>query len=238
MIRYADQVATVSDDIAADLLRRGLSAKKLVVIDNGIDLTRFSQQKLNGSLKRTFHFDQQATVVGTVGRLSAEKGHICLLEAARTVIDSFPEVRFLLVGDGPLRSELEEKVAQFNLTGKIVFAGRRKDIPDLLSILDIFVLPSSKEGLPMALLEAMAAHLPVVATPVGAISKVITHGDTGLLVQPANPNELADAILTLLENRQLADTIATNAQRKVHAAFSAKTMTSNYLDLYKRLLLP
>jgi len=236
LIRFADKVVAVSDEIGAELLAAGVPARKLEVIDNGIDLTRFSCRKTNGALKQSFGFAKNSKVIGTVGRLSEEKGHIHLLHAAHATISSFPQARFLIVGEGNQRTKLQQQTIDLGLADKVIFTGTRKDIPDLMSILDLFVLPSLKEGMPMVLLEALAARLPVIASAVGAIPKILTHGQTGFLVHPADPGELTEAIVTLLLNEELARSIANAGHKKVNADFSAQTMAIKYHERYRELL--
>ena len=236
LIKYANKVVTVSDDIAIEMVKRGIPREKILVIDNGINQQRFSNQGSNETLKRSFGFNEKSIIIGTVASLREGKGHIYLLEAAKSIISSFPNARFLIVGDGGERRRLEEKAAQFDLSGKVIFAGSRKDVPEILSILDIFVLPSLKEGLPMALLEAMAARLPVIATRVGAIPKVVVNNETGLLVEPGNAEALCTAISELLSDRQKAICFGSQGYQKVENEFSAKTMATRYVEIYKKVL--
>jgi len=236
LIKYANRIIAVSDEIASEMLKRGISPKKITVIDNGIDLQRFSGQRSKDSLRRSFGFNEMSKVVGTVASLTEEKGHFYLLEAAKDIVSSFPEVRFLIVGDGRERCRLEEKVAKLNLAGKVIFVGSRKDVPEILSILDIFVLPSLKEGLPMALLEAMASRVPVVATRVGAVPKVVVHKETGLLVEPGNSEALSTAISELLTKREEATHLGLQGYFKVQNEFSAQTMSARYFDVYQQVL--
>ena len=236
LIRFSKKIVAVSDEIADDMVKLGISPHKIAVIDNGIDLKRFSHGKKNDKLKSALGFDIHSKVIGTVASLTAEKGHIYLMNAAKAILSSYPEVRFLFVGDGAGRRNLEEKMADLGLQGKIFFAGSRKDIPDLLSILEIFVLPSLKEGLPMALLEAMAAHVPIVATEVGAVPTVVEDGITGTLIPPKEPGVLADAVIRILSDRKRALDMAERGFKKVRDHFSSEQMASKYLSLYEDLI--
>jgi glycosyltransferase involved in cell wall biosynthesis len=236
LIRFATKIIVVSDEIAAEILGNGIPLKKLLVIDNGIDLQRFSNQTKNGSLRKSFGLNEGSKVIGTVASLREGKGHGYLLEAAKSIISSFPEVRFLIVGEGSERRRLEEKVSELGLLGKVIFTGGRKDVPEILSILDIFVLPSLNEGLPMALLEAMASRVPVVATRVGAVPKVVVHKETGLLVEPGNSEALSTAISELLTKREEATHLGLQGYFKVQNEFSAQTMSARYFDVYQQVL--
>jgi glycosyltransferase involved in cell wall biosynthesis len=137
-----------------------------------------------------------------------EKGHIYLLEAARQILDVVKDLKFLIIGDGPLRKALEEKSEELGIQKDVIFMGQRKDIPELLTAMDIFVLPSIKEGLPVALLEAMAAKRPVVATRVGAIPRVIESKDIGILVEPKDISGLRDALASLIDDPKRMNLLA------------------------------
>jgi glycosyltransferase involved in cell wall biosynthesis len=235
-MKRADKVIAVSEEIAVEMTKKGIPSTKILVIDNGIDLQKFANQKRNNELRKSFGFNGNHKIIGTVASLTEEKGHIYLLKAARQVIDKYPECRFLIVGDGGQRQFLEEKTPHLGLTGKILFTGSRKDVPEILSILDVFVLPSLKEGLPMALLEAQAAKVPVIATSIGAIPDVIEHGVTGLLVPPKNYETIADSILRILSNEYSAQEMAQKGFEKVQNYFSSQTMSEKYLRVYEEVL--
>lgn len=235
LIRHADRIVAVSDEIASEMMKKGISPQKIIVIDNGVDVERFALSR-NEELRKSFGFNGSSKVVGTIASLTPEKGHVYLLEAARKVVDAFPGSRFLIVGDGVERHMLEEKTADLGLTGEIFFAGIRRDVPEILSILDLFVLPSLKEGLPMALLEAQAARLPVVATRVGAVPAVVVHEKTGLLVKPGDANSLSTSITQLLGDVEKGQSFGLHGFERVRAQFSAKAMSDRYFKLYDELL--
>jgi glycosyltransferase involved in cell wall biosynthesis len=236
LIRFAKKVVAVSDVIAMKLHQCGVSSQKIMVIDNGIDLQRFSSQKRNHLLKESLGIKDGSKVIGTIARLTKEKGHIYLIEAAKNIASVFPGTTFLIVGDGNERDRLEKRVRQLGLEDRVIFTGQRKDIIDILSILDIFVLPSITEGLPIALLEALASRLPAVATTVGAVPKVILDRETGLLIEPGSPESLRRAISELLSNQERARRLGDQAYRKVEKEFSAKSMAARYFNLYSEIL--
>lgn len=235
LIRRADRVIAVSEEIVDEMQRRGILSQKILVIDNGVDIERFVLNR-NEEMRKSFGFNGNSKVIGTIASLTPEKGHIYLLRAIRQVIEKCPECRFLIVGDGGQRQFLEEKSADLGLTGKVLFTGSRKDVPEILSMLDIFVLPSLKEGLPMALLEAMAAAVPVIATKVGAVLKVVMHGETGLLVEKGDVNGLGEAIAQILSDHKMSERLRMKGYEKVMSEFSSDIMTSKYLDIYRKLL--
>ena len=236
LIRFATKVVAVSEEIVSELHRWGVPAHKMSVIDNGIDLHKFSGQKRNYALKECFGIEEKSKVIGAVARLTKEKGHIYLIEAAKNIVSVLPGTTFLIVGDGNERDQLEKRVMNLGLKDKVIFAGQREDINDILSILDIFVLPSLTEGLPIALLEALASRLPVVATNVGAVPKVIIDRRTGLLVESRSAKSLSDAISELLVNPERAREFGYQGYRKVEREFSSKSMAERYFNLYREAL--
>ena len=236
LIRRANKIVAVSDEIVDAMMHRGIPSVKITVIDNGVDLQRFSNSQRNNNLRKSFGLNESNKIIGTIGSLTEEKGHIYLLEAARKVIDVVPECRFLIIGDGGQRQFLQEKTAHLWLSEKILFAGSRKDVPEILSMLDAFVLPSIKEGLPMALLEAMASKVPVIATSVGAIPNVIEDGINGLLIPPKNSDAISEAINKMLSNGDSAKEMELKGFEKVRDHYSSKQMAIKYLAVYKELL--
>jgi len=233
MLRGFDRVIGVSD-FASDILRRsGIPAEKLTTIYNGVKLECFKEAlpKLRSEIAGT-----DRTLVGFVGRLVPEKGGAVLLRAAQQVLALRPETMFVLVGEGPARTEWEGLAAQLGIARQVVFAGVRDDMPSVYASLDMVVLPSLLESMPMCLLEAMAAGKPVIATRVGAVPKLIIPQQTGLLLDSADANELASAILRLLADRQLSYQLGENGRRHVAKYFSAEAMALAYVEQYQRLL--
>ncbi len=190
-----DCIVAISDSIRAQLQLSGIPPSKIRTIYEGMDLSLYP--------KRTQLKDyrwQMPLQVGTVAHLSREKGLNYLIEAAAMIPDVHKRLRFLIVGEGNARQELQDLVCEKGLQDLFRFVGFRTDIASLIKSFDIFVLPSLSEGLSSAILEAMAASLPIVATQVGGIPELISDGDNGLLVPPADPAALARAIQRLAEN--------------------------------------
>ncbi len=235
-IRYFGRIVAVSEEVKADMLKYMVPEEKIRVIDNGIDLERFNREISTENLRKEFGLNGDSKIIGTIGSLGHEKAHINLLKAARGVIEVHKSVRFLIVGDGPLREYLREEAVSLGIEDHIIFPGYRKDIPELLSLMDIFVLPSIKEGLPMVLLEAMAAKKPVIATRVGAVPKVITHNISGLLIEPGDINELKKSIIELISSDSKAVQISPLGYQKVKESFSSEVMAGEYISLYKELI--
>jgi glycosyltransferase involved in cell wall biosynthesis len=198
----------------ADRVRDGRRPSHVVAL--GIDLTRFD------GAEPALHSDRP--LVGNVARLAPQKDHRTLIEAARLV----PEAEFVVAGDGELREELE-RLAEGS---SVRFLGARDDVPGVLASLDVFAFPSLFEGLCLAVIEAQAAGVPVVATPVGGIRETVVDGETGLLVPTGDPPALAAAIRHLLEDRPAAEAMADEAKRRVRARYSVDTMIVETLRLY------
>lgn len=208
---------------------------KIVVIPNGIDLDRvdgWTHQRRAGPHERF----SSGPLVGTVGRLSQKKGQGDLLEAAAVVLRHVPAASFLIVGDGPMRTELESRVAALQIERNVRFLGSADDAVRILFQMNIFVLPSHVEGMSNALIEAMAAGLPAVATDVGGNADVVADGQTGLLVPPRNPARLAEAILILLKDPERARTMGAAGRARVEAHFTSQTMVTRLETLYRELL--
>ena len=204
---------------------------KIRVVRNGIRLSRFSQTA-DTAIRSTLTGGTDRPIIFTPARLHTQKGHTYLLEAARLL----PDAVFVLAGDGPERERLEQLAQELGIEARVRFLGHRQDIPQLMASCDVFVLPSLYEGLPLTVLEAMAAGKPVVATAVGGTDEAVVHGVTGLLVPPANPTELAGAIRAMLTDRRLAVRLAESGRRRAIEEFSCETMVRGVTKVYDELI--
>jgi len=236
IVRQADRLIAVSEDIVRKMKLAGIGGEKIRLIENGIDLDRFTGNGSASRTKESLGIKKEAIVIGTVGSLTREKGHAYLLDAVPKVIEKFPGGVFLIVGDGTERESLERMVDKLKIRNKAIFTGIRRDIPEILSMLDVFVLPSLNEGLPMALLEAQAARVPTIATRVGAIPHVIEDGTTGILIPPKDSQAIAQAIMVVLSDKKFASEIAQKGFERVRDNFSSKKMGDKYLSIYKELI--
>jgi glycosyltransferase involved in cell wall biosynthesis len=205
--------------------------EKISVIYNGIDLHKFDCLSTNPSLKQEF-FPDDARIIGTVAELHPCKGHRFLLQAAMKIIAQCPTARFLIVGDGILRSELENLATQLGLENYVYFTGWRADVPQLLQCVDVYAHPSVEEGFGIAIIEAMAMRKPVVASRVGGIPEVVEDDVTGLLVPPENPDALATGILRYLSDPVLAKHAGEQGRERVEKKFTVERMTENYQAVY------
>lgn len=235
VLRRFDQIVAVSDVLAGEILKSGVQKSKVKVINNGVDIARFEVTSNNSPIKNSLGLREDEKIIGTVGRLTEEKGHIYLFRAFERVNKELPNTRLLIVGDGPHLQDFKSQVTSLKLENKVIFTGTRNDIPEMLNIMDVFVLPSLNEGLPMALLEAMAAKSPVIATKVGAIPKVIENGKSGFLVEPGAVDALYQKITRILSNPEEARLLSNNAFEKINNEFSSRKMANQYMEIYNQL---
>jgi len=219
------------------LVAQGISSEKIRVIPNGIDLNRFSPGEVDPEVRAVLGLSPSATVIGTLATLHAHKGQDVLLQAAQIVLKCLPDVYFLLVGGGPMRDRLVSQASELGVQKRVIFAGERQHISQILKCLTLLVIPSLREGLPMVLLEAMMSGVPVVATNVGGIPEVIEPGVTGILVPPGNHQALAQGILTALEDKARLARIGAEALRVARKRFSLAQMAGKYEEVYEQLLL-
>jgi glycosyltransferase involved in cell wall biosynthesis len=238
LLRYFDFVVAVSPLIRNILLERGIKRGKTATIYNGVCLDDFRNRndRDHRDLRNEFGIPLGCHVVGAVGRLSPEKGFAFLLKAAKEVLNAFPNTYFLIVGDGPQRKELSGLCSSLDIGKNVIFTGIRNDIGRIYTVMDLVVISSVMEGLPMTLLEAMASHRPIISTNVGAIPQVIEHKINGLLVEPGHMMQLAAAIKDLLINKEQAETLAQKGYEKVSRHFTSRAMAIKYLDVYQRMV--
>jgi glycosyltransferase involved in cell wall biosynthesis len=236
--RFADRLIAVSEEVRrfyAD--HTGTPDDKFVVIENGVDIQPFSGQESAGSaLRQELGLDRSVPVLGIIGRLTPPKDHATFLKAASLIQRKAPQARFLVVGDGPLRGELETQARELGLSEVLAFIGLRKDIPAVLAALDVLVFSSLWEGLPVALLEGMAAAKPVVATCVGSIPNVVLPNQTALLVPPSDADAMAQACLTLIADNKMRRTMGQLGLERVRDHYSLETMVDRTASLYAKLL--
>jgi glycosyltransferase involved in cell wall biosynthesis len=204
------------------LIEEGVADWRIVQIANGLDVSRFPPRQPRPRLR----------VVTTVANLRPGKGHEVLLEAAARVVRRVPDVHFQIVGDGPRRAELEQQAAALRISAQVSFLGHSSDVPAVLQQTDVFAFPSFMEASPNAVMEAMAAGLPVVATRVGGIPEVIEDGRSGVLVPPHDDRALAAGILRLIARPDLAARMGEAARQTVEARFSFERMVGEFQQLY------
>lgn len=229
----------VSDAVRNALLTQYRYTQRQVrVIRNGVDVDTIAGRVVEMdrvAVRRSLGFTSDVAVIGVVANLRPEKGISHLIEAMPVILQSVSHARLVLVGDGPKRPEIEALIHELGLTDYVVLVGWQADVVPFLAAMDVFVLPSFFEGLNLSMLEAMAAGCPIVATGVGGTLEVITDHQTGILVPPADVVALREAIIQVLNNRELAKTLGQNARTTALTEYGLDTMVRAYLDIYAEL---
>ena len=232
--RTVDGFIAVSDDVGAAVRRQFHPPPgRVVTIPNGVDTERYGQLIDRAAVRERVGIPGDARVLIVVAKLMKQKGHEFLLRALPSLFERFPDLHVLLVGDGPLRSRLTDDIAQLPGAARVHLAGNRRDAGDLLAASDLFVLPSLWEGLPMALLEAMATGLPAVVTDVSGSGQVVVDGESGLVVPPGDVERLCAAIGLMLDDPDRAKRMGIAGRRRVDRFFSARVQAARHAALYR-----
>jgi glycosyltransferase involved in cell wall biosynthesis len=239
LMEFTDRVVALSRTHAAYLRDwEGIDPGRIRVIENGIDVASFAAGGVGGdALRVELNIGAGERVVTMVAALRPEKAHDALLEAASRLVAEGRSLKFLVVGDGERRQELERRVRRDGLDSAVRFLGIRRDVARLLHVSDVLVLPSHDvvETLPLAVLEAMAAGVPVVASRVGSLGEVIEDGRSGRLIRPADSMELAEAIAYILDNPPVAEEWVRTARQRVEDGYSLERMTREYQQMFEEL---
>ena len=234
--RQATMVA-VSEDLKQFIVEKvGACPERITVLYNGVDVPMPPKQVEVDACRKELRLPQGDQIVGVVGNLYPVKGHQYLIEGIPAVLKKCPNTSFVFAGRGQLEKELKDQVHRLGLDERVHFLGLRQDISTILALLDVFVLPSLSEGLSMAILEAMMAGKPVIATRVGGNPEIVLDGETGFLVPPRDSQTLADQLVTLLTDKEQAAQFAARGKRRAEEQFSLKTMVHAYQSLYDKCL--
>jgi glycosyltransferase involved in cell wall biosynthesis len=212
----------------------GIPSTSVRVVASGVDPEQFSVERLESRLRLGLATD--ALVFGTVGRLEPEKDHQRLLQAFRGVATRYRSARLLIAGDGSLRSDLEQQCRDLALEPNVVFLGARTDIPEVLAAFDVFVLSSVHEGVPLSVIEAMAAGKPIIATDVGGLRLLVKPHVNGLLVPSSDSRALGEAMIELAGNASLRQEMGNQGARLARDSFSVKSMIDRYQQIYLSVL--
>jgi len=238
--RYVDKFTVVSDALKEKLIAtHSIPERKIETIYNGIELQQYrtyDSDKSSKEIRKEFGVDDKELVVGIIGRMVWQKGFEYLIESIPEIIETLPQSKIIIVGDGPLLEKLKSLSQELELGKNIIFTGFRSDIKEILSAVDLLVVPSLLEGFPMVTLEAMAMAKPIVATNIDGITEQITDGVDGILVPPKNPSVLAKAVLRVLNDKELAKTMGVAARKKVEQYFSVEKMVAKTEQVYSSLL--
>ena len=233
------KVIAISEAVRAHLVNDLKVPKdKIVMIHNGVDIGNFKRNYNNEekeSIRKEFSLTK-AIVVGIIARLSSVKGHIYLLEAAKLILNKRKDIQFLIIGDGPEESKLKKHTKTLEIEENVVFHKSILDTAQALAVMDIFVMPSISEGLGLAILEAMASSLPIVASDVGGIYSLISEGKNGYLLTPKNPAAIEDAILKIINNSQLAKDMGNLGQKICEKDFSLNVFADQVEKVYTQAL--
>jgi glycosyltransferase involved in cell wall biosynthesis len=236
---WTDRIVCVSQAVKEWVVEaEKIDREKATVIYNGVKpMTAVTPDAGHSvALRQELDIPEHDTVFAVIASLNPNKGHHVLLESFRTLLHDHHDATLLLVGDGPLRAELETQARQFLIDQKVIFTGMRTDIDELLNISDVCLLPTLvREGLGMALIEAMAAGLPVIGTEIGGIPEVITNGENGFLVPPGRPEALADAIMSIAKDKDLGIRMGKRGRQLYEEKFTLSNMIRQIETLYDRL---
>jgi glycosyltransferase involved in cell wall biosynthesis len=243
ILKKANAFSAISPDIAFEWRSSGVPTNRIHLIPNSVDTTRFApvepQQK--SFLREKLKLPQNATITIYTGRLVSYKGLPLLLRVWKQIRYKHENVLLLLAGTGGLdihncEAELRDYVKSAGLEEDVIFLGAVHNVPEYLQAADLFVFPTENDAFPSSIVEAMACALPVVTTPVGAINTVVTHRETGLLVQPGNFEQLFEAVEVILSDKALASRLGQTAWQAVQTQYAAKNITRQYLSLFRDTL--
>jgi glycosyltransferase involved in cell wall biosynthesis len=229
-MRHVDQLICVSNQARDSFVDAGIAPERIAVIRNGTRVIGGPADRT--AFRSTLGFGPDSRIVLTVARYTEQKDHRALLDAIPSVLEREPRARFIWVGTGPLEEVMIDTVCRKGLDRYVMFLGQRDDVPELMAAADVFALPSRFEGLPLAVLEAMAAGLPVVATRVCGTTEAVRHRLTGLLVDPSQPTALATALVEVLTKPEWAEQLGERGRVRAGRCFSAERMARQTLALY------
>ncbi len=234
---FANKIIAVSKELEKYLVEVvKLSSNKTITIINGINTNTFTYKEKSTTLLKELDIPVNFRIIGTVGRLAEVKDQSTMINSLFKVRNKMPDTMLLLIGDGPLRTELEQLVNNSKLNNNVRFVGNREDVPDLLNLLDVFLLTSLSEGTSIALLEAMSSGIAPIVTNVGGNPSLVDDNINGILISPQNVNELTEKLIDLLQNDERRKKYAENASQKVREKFSIAKMIKEYEMLYISLL--
>lgn len=240
--RFADHFVVVSERLQSVLHEtHHIPKDKITKIYNGIELSEYCPNGVEpaaGLIRKEFDIEDGSPLLVSVGRLVWQKGFEYFLRSAPLIFNAQPQARILIVGEGLLRDELAKQAKELGIDGQIIFTGFRKDVKTLLAAADLFVAPSLLEGFPMVTLEAMAMAKPIVATNIDGISEQIEDGKEGILVPPRDPTALAEAILSLMQDKTRAAKLGAAARQRTEKCFSVESIVTQTEQVYLSLLAP
>ncbi len=234
-LKRIDGIVSVNE-MLVDQVQRYVKKVPILPIENGIPPLHFARERIIEEEDELAGFCQDAFVIGGIGRFSKEKGFIFLLKAISILTAKRPEIKLILIGEGEQQQEMDNIIQAEGLAKHVFFAGYKQNAARYLPLFDLFVMPSLTEGLPIVLLEAMQAGVPVVATEVGGVPMVLGQGEYGELVEPGNHESLAHAMMQAIDNNIDALSRARKAKEIALNRYSSERMAGNYLEFYNSVL--
>jgi glycosyltransferase involved in cell wall biosynthesis len=229
-----NKIVCISDFIKSVLIKDGIDHQKLLTIRSGVDVNKFKDVNPEEKFRESFGIYRNEFLIGTVAAFAGHKDYPNLIQAFQIVRKKMENVKLCCVGDGPLFEKIKTLANDLKLEKDIVFPGFTNNIGNYLKTFDLFVLASKKEGLGTSIIDAMSVGLPIVATNTGGIPEIIENGKNGILVEPKNPNELANAIVDLINNQDQREMLGKNALQNVFK-YSIETTVNKNIELYKKL---
>ncbi len=212
------------------------NSDKIRVIYDGIDLKKFSEENNESKLREEYHLEKDALLIGNIAGLTRQKDLFTFLDAAKIILDQIKQtVYFIIIGEGPLEKQLKDYASSLKISKQVIFAGFKPNIPELLPEIDVFMISSETEGLPLSVLEAFACKVPVVATAAGGTGEAVIHEKTGMISPVKDAASLAENVKKVLENKRLQEFMVANGFDLVHEKFSLEVMQKNYYQLYKSI---
>lgn len=235
VLRFADRVVAVSERMKFLLTEKGVHKKKVKVIKNAVDPSEIKATASLSRIRRDIGINEGDSVIGVVGRLNPEKGHIVFLEAMKMVVESLPSCKALIVGEGQERKRLEQFCRENGIDSKVRLLGHKLSIGNYYQLMDLVVIPSFSEGLPNVLLEAMILGIPVVATNVGGIPEVL-NDENGVIIPPGNADFMRKEIVDILRDEKRCRRISENAKTTAMTSFRPEVRANKIIQLYYEVL--
>lgn len=236
LMHSADLIISVSQNTHQETLERGLPEEKCMAMYSGIDLEPYAHAPPARQAREMLGVDEEHFVVGNIARLWPEKEQASLVEAAGLLVERYPQVRFVIVGDGPLKEDLERQINRAGLEKHVLMPGYCEDFVAVLAALDVFAFPSSAEGTPMVIYSAMAMGVPIVASPVSGVGEIVEDGRSGLFVPPSDAAAMAGAVEKLLEDISLGERLGAAAKKSCHDNYSAQSSVARLEGIYREQL--
>lgn len=232
-----DIIVAISKNAKEGLLCLSFPERKIRVIYSGINENSLKKSNLGREkLFQNLSLHSNNFIIGTLANLKPRKGLSVLIKAAKIIVQDYPEVKFLIIGKGPSKNNLENQVKFLNLQNHVIFCDYVENIADAYQVFNLIVLPSLTEGLPAVLLEAMALRIPVVATRVGGVPEIIEDSISGILVPSQNPQALAEAIIKIYKNPEITSKMTNNARSRFEKYFTINETACRYEKIYEELL--